>query len=1001
MRNLKKVLSLVMALAMSLSLANVALAAPVASTTTKASTSTSTTFTDESSIENIDAVSLLATLGILSGYEDGTFLPAQAVTRAEAAKIVCYLLLGEDAASALSDAAVTTGFTDVDGQGYDWATGFIQYAATNGIISGYGDSKFGPADTVTTYQLAKMILCGLGYGVNGEYTGSYWATNVAVQAVKSGVLEKGATNVACTRDDTALIAYNSLFAYLVSWSSDDNKYNYITEENDAGDDVKQTLAIQNYDYQTAKGVLGYDSDDGYYIDVVNTDDVDEDKVYVDCTDPTLFGQNVEAGVIDDQGVTNVTAIDKTLGTTTKGNYSDWINDDEDDYIADLNSDDSINSGKVILYYNGEKVGSFTEAQLDTKADNGYFTDGMVTTLVDQGQYDADDDKYTFDGDIDLIIIVDKYVSQVGEDEVTVDDDEVTIDGVDAKTADGSDSLTEIDSDKIVYPSDLSDGDIVLSYQDAASEIYYVEKAASVTGSIDSISYKSSKYHYTIDSTKYGESGLNTSNSGLDDTNLNGDGGSLAVGDDVIFYLDNNSDIVYADGDASGSDDYAAIVKAKWVDSSSADAYLSLKLLFSDGTTDVVEIDQLNGDDADDALLDLNGDADTYTDDDDRTTAIEGYASDLLTDKTIVTYSENSDGTYDVDTVDDADDISATTSSTGIVNGTAKININGSYYADSSTVFFLYDGDDYSAYTGIKNVSDVDSISYVYAVVDGTSLEYVYAEGDVSGVSADNYFFLLDTEYTDHDDYYSYPAAMDGNEDTSVNTDSKISSATAGYVYSVDEENSDGYATEVSKQSWTAGIALVSSGTLVIGDDEDSDDNDYSYDSSTVVYRITYNATKDKYEASVGKVSSYVKEGTDDLIYVVPEDEDDDTPYATEIFVLEDCAPTLSLSFSDGTDDTDTYYTDGDAISVDGLTAESSQVVTLNIPDGTDVDVDSIVATDYDSDTENGTAPSFVVKSSSANTYTLYLESGDSVSFDATVSTGNGIEATYTVTLTAS
>ena len=74
MKNLKKVLALVMACAMLFTMSSFA-------------------FTDVAEDASyLEAVTMLSKLGIINGYEDGTFLPDNTITRAEAAKVISELL---------------------------------------------------------------------------------------------------------------------------------------------------------------------------------------------------------------------------------------------------------------------------------------------------------------------------------------------------------------------------------------------------------------------------------------------------------------------------------------------------------------------------------------------------------------------------------------------------------------------------------------------------------------------------------------------------------------------------------------------------------------------------------------------------------------------------------------------------------------------------------------------------------------------------------------------
>jgi hypothetical protein len=99
-------------------------------------------YNDSNQITYTEAVGSLTDLGVLAGYEDNTFRPTRNVTRAEAAKIICYILIGTEAADALLNAP--SSFTDI--LATHWANPFIEYCVNRGIIAGYGDGRFGPGD---------------------------------------------------------------------------------------------------------------------------------------------------------------------------------------------------------------------------------------------------------------------------------------------------------------------------------------------------------------------------------------------------------------------------------------------------------------------------------------------------------------------------------------------------------------------------------------------------------------------------------------------------------------------------------------------------------------------------------------------------------------------------------------------------------------------------------------------------------------------------------------
>ena len=84
MKNLKKVLSLVMAVAMMVSICVVG-----------ASAVNYDDFSDKGEITKAQAVETLVSLDVLNGYNGGeTFAPTQPVTRAEMATIICRVLAG-------------------------------------------------------------------------------------------------------------------------------------------------------------------------------------------------------------------------------------------------------------------------------------------------------------------------------------------------------------------------------------------------------------------------------------------------------------------------------------------------------------------------------------------------------------------------------------------------------------------------------------------------------------------------------------------------------------------------------------------------------------------------------------------------------------------------------------------------------------------------------------------------------------------------------------------
>ncbi len=189
-RNLAFVLALVMALSLTVSAANVK------------------DYKDADDVTFVEAVDVLTSMGVLEG-SDGSFNPTMTLNRAEAAKIISYLMLGKTSADNLK--AVTAPFNDVSAA--HWASGYIANCVNEGIIGGYGNGNFGPNDQLTATQFAKMLLCAVGYGVNGEFTGAGWEVEVNKLALSLGVYNGNLGvnfGAACTREEAALYAFNAL-----------------------------------------------------------------------------------------------------------------------------------------------------------------------------------------------------------------------------------------------------------------------------------------------------------------------------------------------------------------------------------------------------------------------------------------------------------------------------------------------------------------------------------------------------------------------------------------------------------------------------------------------------------------------------------------------------------------------------------------------------------------------------------------------------------------------
>ena len=194
---MKKLLALVLALVMTLSLAVVG---------------SNAAFKDADKVNETysEAVNVLSGMKVFQGYTDGSFQPTGDITRAEVAAIVYRLYTGDVTDKQASLYATYNKFSDMDGAA--WAKGYIGYCANAGLIKGYDDKTFGPADKVTGYQALAMILRAVGYDKNDEFTGAQWQLRVASTAQQAGVLVnvKGVDlNAAATRELVAELLFRT------------------------------------------------------------------------------------------------------------------------------------------------------------------------------------------------------------------------------------------------------------------------------------------------------------------------------------------------------------------------------------------------------------------------------------------------------------------------------------------------------------------------------------------------------------------------------------------------------------------------------------------------------------------------------------------------------------------------------------------------------------------------------------------------------------------------
>lgn len=418
MRNLKKVLSLVLCLAMMLSVMVVGAGAA---------------YPDVDEIENLDAVYTLTALGIVEGRDTGNFDPGATLSRAEAAKLVACLNLGQNP---VPNANGVSSFTDVvNTPNVAWANNYIEYGVAQGSINGVGGNRFAPNSEVTGVQLAKMLLGLLGWNAAKEgYTGALWEYNVNIDAVTAN-LYKGLEDIdptaPITRDDAAQMMYNALLAHMVI---------YLTNTTGALDITSKKLIDEKYPNVTGdEGIMtaiSYDAGDAEYTYTVGEKEL---TTAVDYTD--LLGQNV------------VWFTDRVAGDEVVLGIYDYYNTVETGLYGDLDIDvaDSVNA--VMFKANDHAFNLNTADAVESAC--GYYE----YKLIDNGE----------DGDWDTLIVY------------PILDEEVTVSNKDGITAGG----VAYEYGDCTIAQGLAVGDVAMIKEDTTLKVdYIISELALQKGTVD-------------------------------------------------------------------------------------------------------------------------------------------------------------------------------------------------------------------------------------------------------------------------------------------------------------------------------------------------------------------------------------------------------------------------------------------------------------------------------------------------------------------------------------
>ena len=734
---MKKFLSLVLALVMTMSLVTVSAGAK--------------DFTDNSKINYKEAVDVMSAAKVIDGYAEGDFRPSATLTRGAAAKIICNLILGPTTASALvADAAP---YKDVP-TNHTFA-GYIAYCQKEGIISGYADGTFRPANTLTGYAFMKMLLGALGYDAEVEqYTGANWSINVAKRAMniglKDGLIGDFNGVKAVTREEACLYAFNTLQATMVEYSAKTSVSTNGTTVVIAGSEAKDVVNTGKTDSNIDKdGKMQFA--EKYFEDLkldktsddfgrpANKWNVKKEEVgtYANTPDATFTKKVTKADVYNAIGKTVYDDLkdgDATLTTYFDGDGTKVKAADVDSTWANKND-----TGKV----NSTGNGDLTEIYVD---DDNNVTIVTIRTYVFQAATDYDAKK----------------------ESVNLTQDGSKADNLTnaAKTIVLNDRTVEAEDYAVVKDLKADDYVLVTAVKNGSGyDVKSVEKAEVKTVEVsgyklnDSVDAASTTYKY----------------------NANADsikGTSYNVGKQATLVLDKYGYIIAVEESVVLSD-YVYI--EKFGSTSSLNAKALANAIFADGTDAEITVKEVLGVK--------------------NKTTIANYGTSMAG---WYTYSKNTANEYTLYAIESkynqkADSFSGKDT---VVSENGKVNpikgtLNGVLANDDTVILVSDKDDDITVYTGVKNfpgvkLTSASSKATVSAVVKTSngyaSLVYIDVDGSatITGDKNSNLVYVVeyDGKYVtkDNETFYKY-TVLDGEDEVKIEADNQIQNIT-GSVYGV-------------------------------------------------------------------------------------------------------------------------------------------------------------------------------------------------------------------------
>ncbi len=490
-------------------------------------------------------LNIITGVGIMQGYEDGSFMPREAVTRGEVAQILCNALgivstvqsetinweeeyLGDDSKDVELMYAQSGKSIWNDVEVNHWAYKSISYVNDMGIMIGDGDGNFNPEDEVTYNEIIKCILNLSGYKTEAEYMGGYpdgYAKIATENGLSAGISGTGDSKM--SRMDIARLFYNSfeLPVRKIAGMSDD-KFSYEIKDNpeifmnDKMNIYAVTGTLLKTDLTSVDSALSAPEGLAQIGDIEFVFDNDKRGIR------DYIGREIRAFIHDDDGTYKLLCWEETgrdeITVIDAKNFDKFDNNTFYYYneggssLRRLSVDREMN-----LIYNGKYLGTYNNKTFDIEQ-------GTITVIRSR----------SFESDI--VIVEDYkagYISLVDLDEMYL---------LDELAGNTGNSIIDFepDSGKVFYDiygasgteilfENLSTGAVSYFVNDGYIKMYYSDK--SVAGIVAATFEEDGKQYVTIDNTDYKIS---------DTYNLSKNKITVSVGMEITAYIDVWGSIVW-------------------------------------------------------------------------------------------------------------------------------------------------------------------------------------------------------------------------------------------------------------------------------------------------------------------------------------------------------------------------------------------------------------------------------------------------------------------------